>query len=166
VPASDSLPLLMRPELEWLRSLRYNWEALTHQWNLWVLGYNPDRQREMMLRLGMSDVDWRGLAAALCAILGTLVIALMLWSLRGLERPDRVQALWRRFCGKLGARGVARAAHEGPQDYAERAARTLPAAGEAIRRIAGLYLELRYGRNAPAGSVVQLRRMIQDLRLQ
>jgi hypothetical protein len=58
---------------------------------------------------------------------------------------------------------VARAAHEGPRDYAERAARNLPAAEEPIRRIATLYIALRYG---PAGastqteSVVQLRRMI------
>src|SRR5262249_18324893 len=51
--AAGTLPLLLRPELEWLRELRYNWEALTHQWNLWVLGYNPERQRDLMQRFGL-----------------------------------------------------------------------------------------------------------------
>ena len=72
-------------------------------------------------------------------------------------------AAWRQFCRKLGARGVARAPHEGPRDYAERAARRLPSAGEAIRGIAALYIALRYGRSAPSESVVQLRRMVRDL---
>ena len=40
---------------------------------------------------------------------------------------------WGAFCAKLGKRGVARAPHEGPRDYATRAAAALPAAGEAIR---------------------------------
>jgi hypothetical protein len=74
-----------------------------------------------------------------------------------------VQAAWRQFCRKLGARGVARAPHEGPRDYAARAARMLPAAGEPIRRIAGLYITLRYGRGAPAQDVLELRRMVKEL---
>ena len=28
--------------------MRHNWEALAHKWNLWVLGYNPERQRDFM----------------------------------------------------------------------------------------------------------------------
>jgi len=163
---AGALPLLLRPEMAWLRSLRYNWEALTHQWNLLVLGYNPERQRELMSWLGMRDADWLELASTLLAVLGAFVLLLFAWMLRRFARPDPVQAAWRQFCRKLGARGVARASHEGPRDYAERAARNLPAAEEPIRRIAALYIALRYG---PAGastqaeSVVQLRRMIKEL---
>lgn len=164
VPAGDPLPLLMRPELEWLRTLRYNWEALTHQWNLWVLGYNPERQRELMSLLGMKAADWLELASALLAVLGAFVIGLLVWSLRRLVRPDPVQAAWNRFCRKLGARGVARSPHEGPRDYSERAARRLPSAGEAIHRIAALYIALRYGPQRPAAGVVALRRMIRELK--
>src|SRR6185369_380651 len=40
----DGLPLLMRPELSWLRNVRHRWDALSNTWNQWVLGYNPDRQ--------------------------------------------------------------------------------------------------------------------------
>jgi hypothetical protein len=163
---TGALPLILRPEMAWLRSLRYNWEALTHQWNLLVLGYNPERQRELMSWLGMHDADWLELASTLLAVLGAFVLLLFAWMLRRFTRPDPVQAAWRQFCRKLGARGVARASHEGPRDYAERAARTLPAAEEPIRRIAALYIALRYGpasTSTQTESVVQLRRMIKEL---
>jgi hypothetical protein len=163
VAAAGALPLLMRPEMEWLRTLRYNWEALTHQWNLLVLAYNPERQRELMTWFGMRDADWLELASTLFALLGGFVLLLFAWMLRNVARPDPVQAAWRRFCRKLGARGVARAPHEGPRDYAERAARSLPSASEPIQRIAALYIALRYGRSATPESVVQLRRMVKEL---
>jgi transglutaminase-like putative cysteine protease len=170
VAAASALPMMLRPEMEWLRRLRYNWEAVTHQWNLLVLGYNPERQRELMAWLGMRDADWLELASTLLAALGAFVFVLFAWMLRNLARPDPVQAAWRQFCRKLGARGVERAPHEGPRDYAERAARSLPAAGDPIQRIAALYISLRYGRAAPAApstkdeSVMQLRRMVKELR--
>ena len=163
LPAGNAMPLLMRPELEWLRGLRYNWEALTHQWNLLVLGYNPDRQRELLSLLGVKGADWLELTSALLAVLGAFVLGLFAWMLRGMVRPDPVQSAWNQFCRKLGAKGVTRSPHEGPRDYSERAARDLPSVGEPIRRIATLYMALRYGREQSATEVVELRRMVKEL---
>ncbi len=164
VAVGGALPLLMRPELAWLRTLRYNWEALTHQWNLWVLGYNPERQREFMSWLGMRDADWLELASTLLAALGGFVLVLFAWMLRRLARPDPVQAAWNAFCRKLGKRGLARAPHEGPQDFSARAARNFPSLDEPIKRIAALYIALRYGRGQSATELVELRRMVRELR--
>ena len=161
--AAGALPLLMRPEMEWLRTLRYNWEALTHQWNLMVLAYNPERQRELMSWFGMRDADWLELASTLLALLGGFVLVLFAWMLRHIARPDPVQAAWRQFCRKLGARGVARAPYEGPRDYAERAARMLPSAEQSIHQIAALYIALRYGRAQTGPQVSELRRMVKQL---
>jgi len=58
---------------------------------------------------------------------------------------------------------VARSPHEGPRDYSERAARSLPAAGDPIRRIAALYIALRYGREQPPTESVELRRLVKEL---
>ena len=165
VPRDAALPLLMRPELEWLRGVRYNWEALVHQWNVRVLGYNPERQRELMTHFGMQGADWRELAATLFTAMGAFTALLLAWSLARRARPDPVQAAWRAFCAKLGARGVARAPQEGPRDYAERAAGTLPASGDAIRRIGGLYIALRYGKGAYKEEVGELARMVRELRI-
>jgi transglutaminase-like putative cysteine protease len=163
---TDALPLLLRPDMAWLRSLRYNWEALTHQWNLLVLGYNPERQREFMSWFGMGDAGWLELASTLLAVLGGFMLVLFAWMLRRLVRPDPVQQSWAQFCRKLGARGVARDPHEGPRDFAERAARDLPGAGDPIRRIAALYIALRYGRAAAAAEVGELRRRVRELRFE
>jgi transglutaminase-like putative cysteine protease len=169
MPQGASLPLLMRPQLEWLRGVRYRWEALAHQWNLWVLGYNPERQRELAERLGLRNADWRSLTATLFTILGVITVLLLAWSLRGSLRRDPVQRAWRAFCRKLGARGLERAPGEGPRDYAARAAARLPAAREAIERIGALYLELRYGRaergDAARSGIAELRRRVRELRL-
>jgi len=165
VRAGDPVPLLMRPQLEWLRGLRSNWEALAHRWNVWVLGYGVERQRDLMSRIGMRDADWRKLTAAMASVLGAFTLALLAWSLRRLARPDPVQRAWLAFCRKLGARGVARAPHEGPLDYAARAARRLPQADASIRAIAALYVGARYGRDAARERVAELRRRVRDLRL-
>ena len=163
LPAGNAMPLLMRPELEWLRGLRYNWEALTHKWNLMVLGYNTERQIELLSLLGVKGADWLELTSALLAVLGIFVLGLFAWMLRGMARPDPVQRAWNQFCGKLGAKGLARSPHEGPRDYSERAARSLPSAGEPIRRIAALYMALRYGRERSAAQEQELRRRVREL---
>jgi transglutaminase-like putative cysteine protease len=164
VPQTEQA-LMQRPEFEWLRDLRYQWEAAAHKWNLWVLGYNPERQRELMSLVGMRDADWRSLTATLFTALGLMTVLLLLWSLRHVARPDPVQRAWCAFCAKLAARGVERFPNEGPRDYAERAARALPAARRVILHIGALYIGLRYGPHASARRAKQLRRLVRSLRL-
>ena len=157
-------PFFMRRELEWLRLLRHQWEAAAHKWNVWVLGYNPERQRELMARLGMRNTDWRGLIAMLFTVLGITTVLLLGWSLRRVPRADPVQRAWRAFCSKLAARGVERSANEGPRDFAERAARALPSVRRAILRIAALYIALRYGREPNPRRTKDLRRLVREFR--
>jgi transglutaminase-like putative cysteine protease len=160
VPQAGELPLLMRPQLEWLRAVRDRWEAVAHKWNVWVLGFNPERQRDLMASIGMRDADWRTLTAALFTFLGAMTLVLLAWSLKRLARPDPVQKAWRRFCRKLAARGIERAPAEGPRDFAARAARALPAARRSILRIGALYIALRYGAHATQPGVARLRRWV------
>lgn len=165
LPQNAQLPLMMRPEMEWLRHLRSQWEALAYRWNVWVLAYNPERQRELMLLLGMRDADWRGMTATLFTVLGVLTLALLAWSLRHRARPDPVQKAWQSFCRKLAARGVERDRHEGPRDYSARASRALPGSRRAILRIASLYISLRYGARASRAGVERLKRLVRQLEL-
>jgi transglutaminase-like putative cysteine protease len=157
--------LMQRPELAWLRDLRFQWEAAAHKWNVWVLGYNPERQRELMSLVGIRNADWRSLTATLFTALGLMTVLLLAWSLRRLTRPDPVQRAWRAFCAKLAARGVERSPQEGPRDFAERAARALPAARRAILHIAALYISLRYGPHASMRRARELKRLVRELRL-
>ncbi len=164
IPGDALVPIMLRPRFDWLRALRDNWEAVAYKWNIWVLGYDASRQRDLMAMIGVSNADWRSLTAALSVILGSLAALLVAWSLRRSLRPDPVQSAWLAFCRKLAAKGLARAGHEGPRDFAERAARGQPAAEVAIRRIGELYIALRYGRGAGTADVRELRRLVRALR--
>jgi protein-glutamine gamma-glutamyltransferase len=163
-PAGASLPLFMRTRLDWLKSLRNNWEALSNQWNQWVLGYNPDRQREMLSRLGVREPSWQTMTVMLFWTLACVLLLTALWLLRSIRREDTVQRTWLRFCAKLGRAGLSRGSVEGPLDYAGRIAGQLPARGHAVRTIAALYVEQRYGPGADAESVAHLKRLVRDFR--
>jgi transglutaminase-like putative cysteine protease len=163
-PQGMPLPMLVSQEFEWLRSLRDNWDALAFKWNVWIIGYNTERQRQFLTWVGASNTDWKGLAALLLSTLGAIAALLIAWSLRGVARRDPVQAAWRKFCRKLGARGVVRSPHEGPRDFVRRAARGLPSSRAAIERIGALYVALRYGTQASAGEIAELRRLVNESR--
>lgn len=164
VPSGDPVPFMMRADAAWLKSMRYNWEALTNQWNLWVLGYNTERQRDFLSRIGLSDADWKDLATLLTSTLGVIIMLLLAWSLKRLVRPDPVQQSWLQFCRKLAAAGLSRHAHEGPRDFSQRAALRFPALAAIIDSLAGRYIALRYGPNRADGEVDVFRRAVREFR--
>jgi len=158
--APQGAPLLMRTDLDWLRALRDNWDALGNQWNQWVLAYNPERQREMMAWFGIRSPSWETLAMVLFWSVASVLGIIALWLFARYRPADPTQRLWLAFCRKLARAGVPRGESEGPIDFSERAAARFPARSEALRAIAGLYVELRYGRAADAGSLARLKSLV------
>ncbi len=141
-----ALPFLTRTRWPLLLSLRDNIDALTNQWNQWVLGYDNERQFALLTRLGMQDITWQKLALYLLAGASLLLALFALFFLRRLQPPlpDPVQTLYLRFCKRLARAGITRAAHEGPLDFAARAAALRPQHAAAINDITTRYLALRY----------------------
>lgn len=166
LPAGESLPLLVRTDLEWLLRLRLAVDSVAFRWNQWVLGYNPDRQLEFLARLGMRAPDWRSMASALLTGTGLLMLAFSAWILRRLPaRPaDPALAAYLRFCRKLAGAGLPRRPGEGPRDYAGRVRAARPALADAVERITALYIALRYGNVDDPGQTRQLRRMVAQFR--
>lgn len=141
-----ALPFLTRTRWPLLLSLRANMDALTNQWNQWVLGYDNERQFALLTRLGIHDITWQKLALYLLAGASLLLAVFALFFLRRLQPPlpDPVQTLYLRFCKRLARVGITRAAHEGPLDFAARAAALRPQHAAAINDITTRYLALRY----------------------
>lgn len=165
LPAGEPVPVMMRGDYAWLRKLYLNWDALNNHWNQWVLGYNQQRQMELLARLTGSILSWQDMAAALMATAGTLMLSIAVFLLRGRVLRDPLRHEWARFQRKLERHGVAPAADEGPLDFARRACGALPARGAAIRSIAVEYARLRYGAQPDAGSLARLRRDIRNFRI-
>jgi transglutaminase-like putative cysteine protease len=160
VPAGEALPFLARSDLAWLKELRYRLDAVTNGWNQWVLGYNPQRQRDLLASLGLNEPDWRSMTAVLSVLCGTVMLGLTGWILRNRLRVDPALAAWRRFTARLARRGIAWQPWEGPLAFAERAAGQIPSHADGIREIAALYARLRYGATPHAGDLVALKAKI------
>lgn len=165
VPAGEPLPFLVRADLSWLRQVRFRWEAVTNTWNQWVLGYTPQRQREVLSRLGMREPDWRSMTAVMAVMCGFLLLGLTAWVLHKRVRLDPTLRAWNRLSRKLARAGLARKTWEGPADYARRVGLARPELGQSVAEIAALYIELRYGRLGGTEPLRRLRGMIADMRI-
>ena len=145
MPADEPLPGLVRLDLDWLRQIRYRWEAINNAWDQWVLGYNTQRQQEVLTRLGFRDPDWQAMTAAFAILCGLALLAVVLWTLRQRRPTPPEQRLWQRYCRRLQTLGVERAAWEGPLALAERAERHDTSLGALTRQAAECYAQLHYG---------------------
>lgn len=145
LPQNDALPMLARKDFSLLRKLYLNWDALNNGWNQWVLGYDQKRQIELLQRLTGSQLSWQDLAVALIACVGSVVLVISYFLLRGKQLSiDPVQRLYAEFLRKLERAGLKRYSHEGPLDFSKRACRRLPAQASAIQQITESYTHLRY----------------------
>ncbi len=148
LPNDTALPFLIRTQSPLLLKLRFNFDALTNQWNQWVLGYNSERQFAFLTRLGMEDVSWQNMALDMLAGVALLTGIFTLLLLRRMlpKQADAVQTAWLKLCRKLAKVGLPRAPHEGAMDYAKRVAIARPELQQAMHDLATCYVALRYGR--------------------
>ncbi|MCK6408020.1 MAG: DUF3488 and transglutaminase-like domain-containing protein [Thauera sp.] len=159
------LPLMLRADMAWLRSLRHRWEAASNAWNQHVLGYTPERQRELLARLGLGSGALAARVAALATAALVLFGGLYAWSVRRPPQRDPVQRLWLSFCARMAAAGAAREPWQGPLDYAAHLARCHPAHTQALREICQTYARLHYGPHPPDEDVRALKKQIARLKI-
>lgn len=145
VPAGSPVPLMARLDLALLRALRLRLDAVANTWNQWVIGYNPERQREFLNRLGMHAPDWRQMTATLAVLAGLVLLGFTAWALRQRHRTDAAQRAWLKLSRRLARRGLPRLPWEGPLAYAARVAARFPESAAEIGAISTLYGRLRYG---------------------
>jgi transglutaminase-like putative cysteine protease len=146
LPSTADLPFLVRTDSAWLRSLRDRVEALSHAWDIWVLGYNLQRQQDLMRRAGLEPSDWQVLVAVLVAsaVLWQLAVwVLPQWRRRPLSHVDRV---WHRLLRHLKRRGFEQGASEGALAFSERVGAVRSEWDAALTALAGRYTHLKYGR--------------------
>ncbi len=168
---NSDAPFLLVGEraLDWLRHVRFNWEALQNAWNQWVLSYSAERQRALLERLGFNP-DWRTLAALLAVALGIVLTALAIITLGARERRDPLAMLYARFCERLEKVGVRVAAHSGPRALNTQLQRELePEYATSAHRILSAFEQWRYSRasaNPPQRQLRALRRAVRAFRPQ
>jgi protein-glutamine gamma-glutamyltransferase len=126
-------------------NVRIAWQWLNYTWDTHVLSFDADAQQAFVKDIGIPGATptslllWSGIIAVI------VVAAMGAWMhLRARPRSDPVKLLYAHFCRKAARLGATRAPHEGPLDFANRAAQSLPTESEHIRRISTHYVNLRY----------------------
>lgn len=156
LPLGDSLPLLANVRLDWLKSLQNQWEAMNNRWNQWVLGYTPERQREILSRLGLKDADGRTMILALGGSMSVLLLILAAWLFRPAPNNDPVLAIWRQAVKRLERQGINCPAWESPLALAQRLEAEAPHLAPAVTELAKLVTTARYHPGSPKMEALRL----------
>lgn len=159
LPAGEPVPYLARMEMTWLKSIRLHWDAISYQWQRGVVGFNVQRQRDLLREFGFDNLHPVDLAIAIAGVALTWSLAVLGFSRLHAAQIDPELALWRHVCRRLARAGLVRRPDEGPLDFCERAAARWPQWSVPIRRVGSLYAHLRYGpeREQRAALLSQLR---------
>ena len=151
----------------WLRSIRFNWEAVQNSWNQWVLSYSQDRQRDLLGLLGLTP-NWESLALMLAVIVAIVLAAMAGISLRSRTERDPLGEAFRLLRDRLDRAGVTTAEHLGPRELYARSKRMLvPDDAKHARKLLSRIERMRYSRGSQdvvRADVRALRRAIREFR--
>ncbi len=129
----------------WWSGLRDRADLLGTWWQQAVVGFDSLRQANLLQRLGAGEANrMRHALLWLALMMATLGFAALLMSIRRRLPASPWIVVYREFAAKLAGGGVQRKSTEGPAEFSERAATTLPDQASEIRRIAQEFIALRY----------------------
>jgi protein-glutamine gamma-glutamyltransferase len=145
----EPVPYFARLEMTWLKDLRLQWDAVNYQWQRGIVGFNLERQRDLLREIGFEDArPWQLVAVVAGAAFVWGILVLGAAQLRR-SRVDAEVALWNALCRRLARAGLARAPEEGPLAYTRRAGQRWPRWAGVLARIGERYAQLRYGPRDP-----------------
>lgn len=151
----------------WMRSIRFNWEAVQNSWNQWVLSYSQERQRDLIGLLGMTP-NWESLALVLAVVVAIVLGAMAALSLRSRTERDPLGDAFRLLRDRLDRAGVVTAEHLGPRELYGRSKRTLvPDDAKRARKLLSRIERMRYSRGSEGvarADIRALRRAIREFR--
>jgi transglutaminase-like putative cysteine protease len=134
---------------------------LRRGWNDFMLGFDAARQQQLLMPLGIEDLEAKSLIG-LFGLAGGLALAWMLWlSTRGERERDPVLRAWHRLGDRYARHGLAPAPHETAGDWAARVVAARPTAAE-LTELSARFAHWRYA-HRDAGTLDQ-RRLLRDLR--
>ncbi len=132
-------------DYSWLRSLRYNWEAVQNGWNQWVISYSQESQRALIQRLGLTP-SLDNVALVLALVMATLLAWLAIVSMRPQTVHDPLGASFQLLRDRLEHAGVAASVSCGPRELYVRSKRALVDDDvRQVRRLLSRYERMRYG---------------------
>jgi hypothetical protein len=136
--------------LHWMRNLAAVWDASGNWWQERVVRFNMASQMSLLQRVGLGNIDYRGMALLLLAAATAWGLLVALWTTRGARAPgaDKLGAAWLQYQALLRRRGMVVALHEPPRAIARKTAARFPQVAAQVNEFTEQYLALRYGASA------------------
>jgi transglutaminase-like putative cysteine protease len=166
MPPGERVPFLSRAEWSWLRAVQWRWDAVNHNWQKWVIGFNHDRQQSLFSELGWPKPEpWQiaGLIMGAFAAWGLGYLAWWQWRQR-IRTGDPLERTWLAINRRLARAGLPRGAAEGPIAYGERLCTRWPQHAALWRELAGSYALARYGEGDEGAGAKRVQRIAQAIR--
>ncbi|HEY6643448.1 DUF3488 and transglutaminase-like domain-containing protein [Povalibacter sp.] len=163
----EPVPGRLMKRFDTLAQLQLAWDALNTFWNNQIVEFGAGQQRSMLEWLGIEDADWEALGMAMVIAMATFFAALTGW-LAWRYRPRQLDPLvqvYTQLCHRLEKKQLARAVHEGPDDYLKRVARARPDLNRQLEEIRSLYIDLRYGPSPLANQLSRLKFLVGRLKV-
>lgn len=113
-------------------------------WNDFVLGFDANRQQNLLRPLGIDRLDTTRLVALFGAAAGLTLLWMVWLSSRGERERDPVLRAWHALGHRYRRLGLAREPHEPAQDWADRVARSRPDLGPALASLSHRFADWRY----------------------
>jgi transglutaminase-like putative cysteine protease len=131
-------------------------DFLNHGWNSWVLGFDDQAQKNFF-REWLGNLSPYRIGLMVLGFGIVFVGGLIFWMFREdlFRRVDPVAREYERFCAGWAARGVTRAAGEGPYDYLQRVQASDARRATDVQRFIVLYVGLTYAGKAPDSKTLQ-----------
>jgi transglutaminase-like putative cysteine protease len=165
IPENESVPGRIISRSATLTHLRNLWDAVNTYWNDNIVEFGQAHQESLLQAFGIEDPDWRQLGVGLAIALVAFFIALALYLAIRYRPPrqDPLVAMYERLGRRFAKRGLARAPHEGPDDYLSRLAQARPDLAVQLAEIRRLYVSLRYGPTPLASELSRLKFLVNQL---
>ena len=117
----EGLPFMLTSDNKLLKNAAFLYDRFQNTWNQWIIGFNQDKQKNLLKLLGLDDASVANLILLL--VIGLSLCGLIIfWLLLRHNNvdSDRTQYYYNIFCQKLARIGLQRALHEGPLDFENR----------------------------------------------
>jgi protein-glutamine gamma-glutamyltransferase len=161
---NETRPLHIQLSSSALRDIFFYWDAIDNRWNQWVIGYDTDKQKQLLSKLFKQRIIFSDIILLLVtgfsvALMITLLFIFQPWKK---NRLDPVIEAYNAFCKKLSLKGITRKTYEGPYDFSHRAIKALPEQKDSILLITRLYSKLRYESSHSDKQLIQLKQLIRE----
>lgn len=143
----DLLPAILISDNAIFQRARFMWDSFHNHWNQWVVGYNRNRQKELLELLGFYNASSGDLVMWLVVLMTCAGSLVAWWVVRKApaKQKDVIRLYYDRFCRTLEKAGIVHYPNEGASEFMARVVKILPAKQHELSMITGDYERLRYG---------------------